>query len=306
MFESFIPSSAQQLQDHDAIALLQHLRRVPISVFGLVANDLPTTVSTAVIKPDASPNKLAPNDTTPLLLLHGFDSSLLEFRHLLPLLAPHRSAYALDLLGFGFTERLPSMPVEPRTIRQHLYDTWKALLDRPMILVGASLGGAVAIDFTLNYPDCVERLILVDSVGFSGSFPLGKLLLQPLLDWGTDWLHVRKDSAYNALEALQILSPDQQDWVLAASLHQEMPGWKEAIMSFTRSGGYSYLAPRIHEVYHPTLVLWGAEDRTLGTEDAHKFEHALPQSQLIWIEGADHAPHISCAKAVAEHILTWQ
>ena len=302
MFEPFIPLSAHQLQDGNAISLLHRLRRHPIIVPGLIAADFPTTAPTAVVTPD----KKAPADQTPLLLLHGFDSSLLEFRHLFPHLIPNWPVYAMDLLGFGFTTHLPSVTVEPGAIRQHLYHTWKTLIDLPITLLGASLGGAVAIDFALTHPDCVERLILIDSIGFSGSFPLGKWLFSPILDWGADWLHCRKATAYRALEALPFISPDQRDLVLCASLHQEMPGWKQAVMSFTRSGGYSDLADRTPEVKQPTLILWGDDDQTLGTQDARKFKSAISRSHLVWIKGADHAPHISHPAVVAREILSWR
>ncbi len=302
MFEPFIPPSAHQLQDGNAISLLRRLRRHPIIVPGLIAADFPMTAPTAVVTPD----KKASADQTPLLLLHGFDSSLLEFRHLFPHLTPRWLVYAVDLLGFGFTPHPPSVMVEPGAIRQHLYHTWKTLIDRPITLLGASLGGAVAIDFALTHPDCVERLILIDSIGFSGSFPLGKWLSSPLLDWGADWLRFRKVTTYRALEALPFISPDQQDLVLCASLHQEMPGWKRAVMSFTRSGGYSDLAGRISEVKQPTLILWGDDDQTLGIQDARKFESAISRSHLVWIKGADHAPHMSHPAMVAREILSWR
>ena len=302
MFEPFIPPSAHQLQDGNAISLLHRLRRHPIIVPGLISADLPTTVPTAVVMPD----KKAPADHTPLLLLHGFDSSLLEFRHVFPHLASRWSVYAVDLLGFGFTSHLTSVTVEPRAICQHLYHTWKTLIDLPITLLGASLGGAVAIDFALTHPTCVERLILIDSVGFSGSFSLGKWLFSPILDWGADWLHFRKATAYQALGALPFISPGQQDLVLCSSLHQDMPGWKQAVMSFTRSGGYSAIAERLPEIKQPTLILWGDEDKTLGTHDARKFEKAIARSHLVWIKGADHAPHIDYPAVVAREILSWR
>lgn len=302
MFEPFIPPSAQRLQDADAIALLRRLYREPIVVPDLVAANTPVTVDTAVITP---PEAIA-SDSLPLLMLHGFDSSLLEFRHLIPKVAPHWPTYALDLLGFGFTAYVPSVPIAPHTIRQHLYHSWKALIDRPVTLLGASLGGAVAIDFALNHPECVAQLILIDSVGYSGSFPLGRLLGSPLLDWGTEWLHLRKDTAFRALEILPFVSVDQQDKVLSASLHQEMPGWKDAVKSFTRSGGYSDLFKQIPTLTQRTLILWGDHDNTLGTGDAQKFHQAIPRSQLIWIKDADHAPHIHQAEAVATAILGWR
>ena len=102
---------------------------------------------------------------------------------------------------------------------------------------------------------------------------------------------------------LPFMGSSQTDKILCAMLHQAMPGWKQAIVSFTQSGGYGYLAPQIASIQQPTLILWGDRDSTLGTEDAGKFKRALPCSRLVWITGADHAPHIDAPEAVAEAIL---
>jgi len=175
--------------------------------------------------------------------------------------------------------------------------------NRPVALLGASLGGAIAIDFALRHPDCVERLILVDSVGFSGSFPLGQYLDASLLTWGADWLRLRKSLAFHAAVMLPFIGSSQTDKILCAMLHQAMPGWKQAIVSFTQNGGYGYLAQRIAALQQPTLILWGDRDSTLDTEDAWKFKQAIARSRLVWITGADHAPHIDAPEAVAEAIL---
>ena len=278
---------------------LNCLQRRSITVPDLMAGQRPVTVPTAVMMTGAQTSA----DSVPLMLLPGFDSSVLEFRHLIPYLAHHRRIYALDLLGFGFTACPPSATIAPSTIRQHLYATWQQLIGRPIALLGASLGGAVAIDFALSYPGCVERLILVDSVGFSGSFPLGQYLDASLLDWGADWLRFRQGVALHVLTMLPFADPSLKDKVLCARLHQAMPGWKPAIVSFTQSGGYSYLAQQIASIQQSTLILWGDHDTTLGTEDAWKFQRAIPHSRLVWIRGADHAPHIDAPEAVAEAIL---
>ncbi|MCT7952238.1 alpha/beta hydrolase [Ancylothrix sp. C2] len=84
----------------------------------------------------------------------------------------------------------------------------------------------------------------------------------------------------------------EQTFILVGDLlHQEMPGWKAAITSFTKSGGYASLRERIAGVKHPTLIFWGEADDVLGIEDARKFEQAILNSQLIWIPKAGHAPH---------------
>lgn len=299
MFEPFILPGAQKLQEENAIALLRRLHRHPVPVADLVSSEFPAIVQTAVV----TPSPASSTEIEPLLMLHGFDSSLLEFRHLFPLLEPHGPLYAVDLMGFGFTACPLSASIEPRTIRQHLYATWKVLIDRPVTLLGASLGGAVAIDFALHHPDCVERLILIDSVGFSGSFPVGKWLPWPLLDWGADWLRFRKSAALRATESIPIASPGQQDFVLCASLHQDIPGWKQSMKSFTRSGGYYLLSKRIPEIRQRTLILWGTQDTVLGTQDAQKFEQAIPHSRLVWVQRGDHAPHVNHPAAVAKAIL---
>ncbi len=95
------------------------------------------------------------------------------------------------------------------------------------------------------------------------------------------------------------------DALRCSLLHQEMSGWKQAITSFTSSGGYANLSDRIAQVTHPTLILWGTADDVLGTADAIRFEQAISNSQLRWIEGAGHVPHFDQPQMVANHLLSF-
>jgi pimeloyl-ACP methyl ester carboxylesterase len=122
----------------------------------------------------------------PILLLHGFDSSLLEFRRLMPLLAQQNQTWAIDLLGFGFTERPDGLEVSPASIEAHLYSAWQILIQRPVVLVGASMGGAAAIAFTLAFPEAVEKLVLIDSAGYSNGPVMGRFLTDSLGYWVTE------------------------------------------------------------------------------------------------------------------------
>ena len=114
--EPFLPTLAQQIQDSDAIAFLNHLQRHPVTVSDLVTGAPPVTVPTAVM----ATGKPTPADAAPLILLPGFDSSALEFRHLIPYLAPYKTLYAIGVLGFGFTASPSSVAIAPRTIRQQI------------------------------------------------------------------------------------------------------------------------------------------------------------------------------------------
>ena len=201
---------------------------------------------------------------TPILLLHGFDSSLLEFYRLIPLLAAKNETWAIDLLGFGFTERMAGVPFAPPAIETHLYCSWKVLIDRPVILVGTSMGGAAAIDFTITYPEAVKKLVLINSVGYSGSFPFGKFLFPPFDYLAVEYWRQRKIQAL-AMGSIIGWNSDSLEALRSVILHMETPGWREAMITFTKSGGYDWLGDKIAQIDKQTLILWGESDETLGT-----------------------------------------
>ncbi|PPS43935.1 alpha/beta fold hydrolase [Chroococcidiopsis sp. TS-821] len=245
------------------------------------------------------------NGGQPILLLHGFDSSVLEFRRLLPILAAQNKTWAVDLLGFGFTERIANLALSPSTIKTHLYCFWKTLIHQPVILVGASMGGAAAIDFTLNYPEVVKKLVLIDSAGFTAGSAMGKLMFPPFDRLATEFLRnprVRNSISRAAYKNKSLASVDAQ---LCAALHLNMPGWNQALIAFTKSGGYTSFKEKLAQIEQPTLILWGEDDRILGTKDAEKFQQAIPQSKLAWIKDCGHVPHLEQPQIAAEHILNF-
>ncbi|MBW4658615.1 MAG: alpha/beta hydrolase [Drouetiella hepatica Uher 2000/2452] len=239
---------------------------------------------------------------SPMLLLHGFDSSVFEFRRLLPLLTQGET-WAIDLLGFGFTERSPQLPVNPAAIKAHLYACWKTLIDEPVVLIGASMGGAAAIDFALTYPEAVKQLVLIDSAGFSAGFPLSKLITQPIGKWATAFLRNLKVRQNISLKAYYDASFASADALKCAALHLDRANWQQSLISFTQSGGYRSFKTRLAEIRQPTLILWGAQDRILGIQDAERLHQAIPQSQLVWIPQCGHVPHLEQPQITAAHIL---
>lgn len=240
----------------------------------------------------------------PLLLLHGFDSSVLEFRRLLPLLAAHHPVWAIDLLGFGFTERPSNLAISSAAIRQHLHSFWQTVLQEPVVLVGASMGGAAAIDFAIAFPDAVQKLVLIDSAGYRSGPALGKALIQPLGYWATEKF-LRKPSVRQKISEKAYFDPTfaSLDAQHCAALHLNSPNWAQALISFTRSGGYRSLRSRLSQLTMPTLLVWGEADQILGTKDAQPFQRKIPQSQLVWIPNCGHVPHLEQPDQTSEAIL---
>ncbi|MGK7946061.1 MAG: alpha/beta fold hydrolase [Microcystaceae cyanobacterium] len=240
---------------------------------------------------------------TPILLIHGFDSSLLEFRRLLPLLSQQTKTYAIDLFGFGFTDRMRDIVISPDTIKTHLYYTWKTIIEKPMIILGASMGGATAIDFTLTYPEAVDKLILIDSAGLEKPPTLGKFMFPPLDYLATAFLSNAKVRQKFSEAAYYDKSFASRDAQLCAALHLNCPSWREALISFTKSGGYGSYEQSLKNLQQPTLILWGKQDKILGTKSADKFCQILPNHQIVWIENCGHVPHLEQPERVAEAIL---
>jgi pimeloyl-ACP methyl ester carboxylesterase len=290
MFPSFLPISVNQLTEPDSIAFVSRIQRTDIAT-SLLAQPIPTSYV------------CQGNGEIPIVFLHGFDSSIFEFRRIVPIIAQHREVWAIDLLGFGFTERLPDCPFSADSIRTHLQAFWQTKIQQPIILVGVSMGGAAAIEFTLKYPEAVHKLILIDSAGFSQPPVMGKFLIQPLGKFATKFLsnpNVRKSVSEKAYFDKSFVTADAQ---LCAALHLEMPNWSEALIAFTRSGGYGYLLDKLSKIEQETLIIWGKQDRILGVEAARKFQHGLPNSQLQWIDNCGHVPHLEKPQITAQFIL---
>lgn len=292
MFADFLPPSVTQLRNATCIAVVQNLKRQSIAT---PSSKQP--VATSYIHQGSG--------GTPILLLHGFDSSLLEFFRLIPLLAAHNQTWAVDLLGFGFTERVMGTPFSPAAIKSHLYSFWKTLINQPVILVGASMGGATAIDFTLTYPNCVKQLVLINSVGYSGSFPIGQFLFPPIDFLAVEWWRLLKVQTLANAKAERDQDAAYLDALLCTILPLEMPGWYESILTFTKTGGYSLTEQQIARIDKPTLMLWGELDNFLAKGDAEKFNKAIAHSILHKIKGCSHAPQFEQPEVIAKHILAF-
>ncbi|QLE55493.1 alpha/beta fold hydrolase [Nostoc sp. TCL26-01] len=294
MFPSFLPATVGQLTESESIALAQSIQTQAIAT--PLSNQLITT--TYVCQGSGG---------VPILLIHGFDSSVLEYRRLLPLLALENETWAVDLLGFGFTQRLSGIQFSPVAIKTHLYYFWKTLINQPVILVGASMGGAAAIDFTLTYPEVVHKLVLIDSAGLKGGSPLSKFMFPPLGYLASQFLRSPKVRDFVARAAYKNPSFATVDALYCGALHLESSSWSEALIAFTKSGGYTaFRFTKLAEIVSPTLILWGDADKILGTEDGKRFNRAIPQSQLIWIENCGHIPHLEQPQITSQHILNFR
>jgi len=241
----------------------------------------------------------------PLLLLHGFDSSFLEFRRIAPLLAAHHTLVIPDLHGFGFSPRREGAAQGPEPVLRHLEALLPVLAARPetagcLGLIGASMGGSVAVELARRCPERVGPLLLLSPAGLTGR----PMPLPPLLDQlGVAFLGL--PAVRRALCRSAFAQPDRDvgpPELEIASLHLATPGWGQALACFARSGGFAGCGEPLPG--QPLLVLWGADDRILRPPQKRAAQ-ALLGERLQELNACGHLPHIDQPELVASRWLAF-
>ncbi|ONI30983.1 hypothetical protein PRUPE_1G286400 [Prunus persica] len=290
-FPSFLPKEVEKIKDPFARKLAARIERLPVS-FG------ENCVMSSCVKP------LVQSNTSPVVLLHGFDSSCLEWRYTYPLLEEAGlETWAVDILGWGFSdlERLPSCNVASK--RDHFFQLWESYIKKPMILVGPSLGAAVAIDFAVSHPEAVERLVLIDaSVYTEGT---GDLASMPkmLAYAGVSLLKSLPLRFYvNFLCFSGISLSTNLDWANVGRLHCLFPWWEDATVDFMMSGGYNVSA-QIEQVKQKTLIIWGEDDQIISSKLGVRLHCELPNAVIRQIPDCGHIPHVEKPSSVAKMIV---
>lgn len=236
----------------------------------------------------------------PLLLLHGFDSSFLEYRRLAPLLSERFQLFIPDLFGFGFSPRPMEASYGPDAVLAHLDALLQRMPAQPVGVIGASMGGSVAVEMARRQPERIHALLLLAPAGLTGR----PMPVPPLLDRLGAWFlarpGVRKGLCRQAFADpdADVGAPEEQ----IASLHLQCPGWADALAAFARSGGFSGCGTPLPQ--QPLHVIWGANDRILRAPQKQAAA-AILKDGVEEFDACGHLPHIDQPQRVADRCLTW-
>ena len=234
----------------------------------------------------------------PVLALHGFDSSHLEYRRLAPLLAEQVQLFIPDLFGFGFCPRPQQARYGPSAVLEHLELVLAEVLRRSgaerVGLIGASMGGSVAVELARRHPDPIERLLLLAPAGLTGRpMPVPALLDQ----LGARFLGlpgIRRGLCRSAFaQPDRDVGPAELE---IASLHLACPNWAGALAAFARSGGFAGSGTPLPP--QPIEVLWGRNDRILRAPQKRAAQ-ALLGERITELDDCGHLPHIDQPNTVA-------
>jgi pimeloyl-ACP methyl ester carboxylesterase len=116
----------------------------------------------------------------PLLLIHGFGASTDHWRKNISELSQEFEVYAIDLLGFGRSQK-PAWQYSGELWRDQLHDFITENIQRPTVIAGNSLGGYSGLCVAAEYPQSVAGMILLNSAGpFTDTNPLGAKKVNPI------------------------------------------------------------------------------------------------------------------------------
>ena len=232
-----------------------------------------------------------------LLLVHGFGDSFTSWDGWVAHLGKRFRIIRIDLPGHGLT-RAPDGYVLDSDEAATLIDAFAAKLALPKFAIaGNSLGGGVAWQVAVRYPNRINGLILVDAAGWPSETmknpPLAFRLLR--YSWGRAFLQSIDNTPLirSGLKGETGNKAAITDALIARwAEFQRAPGHRAILMSLRPGAESVATAEKLSKITAPTLVEWGGIDPLIDVASAHKFAAAIPGATLIVYPGIGHLPQI--------------
>lgn len=229
----------------------------------------------------------------PLILLHGFGASTYAWRKVMPGLAARFHVIAIDLNGFGYTQR-------PRDFESYTREGQADLVLRVMDalgigkahLAGHSYGGGISIWLASRHPERLRSLVLVDSSAptysndrrnrLLGMRPVAALALRALLRPGS----VRRSLIHSVYDDA-LVTPE-----LVREYYDRLrvEGVLDAYIGLTAPVRTPPEAVRLESIEVPALVVWGSNDQLIAVGAGRRAAHQFPHGEFVVLERTGHIP----------------
>jgi pimeloyl-ACP methyl ester carboxylesterase len=222
-----------------------------------------------------------------VILIHGLGADSRHWAANIDALSQNFRVIALDQIGYGQSEK-PLMRYTVENFSDYLQGFLQALKISKASLVGNSLGGWVALDFTLRHSQMVEKLVLVDAAGLRPTAALkvpagGGKTLSPLnTHWFFDLMEANKEWATTDLgpNAFERHVQNGDSYTVASSVAEMI-------------AGRDFEDQKLGKVRVPTLIIWGRDDVLIPLPMGEKLHQGIAGSQMVVIDGTGHIPMVS-------------
>lgn len=236
----------------------------------------------------------------PLVLINGLGFGRWAWFKQIPALSRHFKVITFDIRGeVDLKDGVTDLAGEVAALLDHLKI-------RKAHVLGTSLGGFVAQELALKRPDVVDRLVLV-CTSYGGRAPetMSPQALAAMFGWGslTPETAARRGLEAATSDAYRAERPDEFDEIVHARLADS-----SSLATYSRqalAGARFDMEHDIEDIFAPTLVIHGDEDRYVPLANAEALAGALPEARLEVIEGAGHLVFIEKSAQVNQKIIAF-
>jgi pimeloyl-ACP methyl ester carboxylesterase len=235
----------------------------------------------------------------PVILIHGFGGSMWQWENQQQPLSAEFRLITPDLIGSGLSTK-PEIEYRPEQMLEYFIGFMDALRIRQATLVGNSMGAGVAIGMALTYPDRVSQLVLIDGLPANVRERLTSPSIKRALDTAApSWLASFGNWLFGGVMIESVLKEIVHDPALLtpavierSNRNRQRPGVIPPLMTVrgTLPLWESGFAKRIGDISHPTLILWGEEDRVFPLPAGEDLQRTIKGSALVRIPNAGHIP----------------
>jgi 2-hydroxy-6-oxonona-2,4-dienedioate hydrolase len=216
-----------------------------------------------------------------VILLHGLGGVKEMWMDNFAAFSTGHHVYALDQLGFGHSDK-PLLEYKIATWVDFLEGFMQAENIRTATLVGNSLGGWFALEFTAQHPDRVEKLVLVDAAGLAwgAGGPVVDLNPSSLAGWRTLLESLFYDKKMVSDQLVERVFTDHMRNNDGYTIERTVAGFAQP----------QFEDDKLKSIRAPTLVVWGREDKLISVARAEKFREGIPGANWPSLSNADICP----------------
>lgn len=232
-------------------------------------------------------------DGPPVVLIHGFLDSLQSWRRNIPTLAQTHRVYAIDVLGFGASQRVRDHIYTMKQQAAILQEFFQAHNIANADVIGHSMGGALALQFAYDFPSSVHKVVLIAPATYLYPILPGLKRVPRGITRGVLGIYEKMQGERHNPLHFAYGDPERITADALAFRNQmlRVRGQHDALISMTKSNRESDVPRALPQMNVPALIIWGKKDRVLPGWHAHRHIRDLPNARLEWIANAGHLPH---------------